>query len=330
MGELKKGTLWVCGTPIGNMGDMTLRALEVLKSVGLIACEDTRRTRKLLAKYGIDAPLTSYHAHSPDLKANALMEALESGQDVALVSDAGMPCISDPGADLVDQAYSRGIPVKAVPGPSSIITALSVSGLKARRFFFEGFLPRERRRRRKRLKEILDSGVLRDSVLILFEAPHRLASSLGDIRELLGDRLVVVARELTKVHEQVLRGRISEVVKELREVRGEFVILVGPEDPTEHRAQHKGFTVRPADAEIALDRVRLLMAQGRSRKDAVATVARESGISKKALYALSLCEPGPLPIDEADVDGNGPFAVSAAPRIRKTNPSAAESEGQRL
>lgn len=328
MGEPQKGTLWVCGTPIGNMGDVTLRALEVLKSVDLIACEDTRRTKKLLARYGISVPLRSYHAHSPERKANALIEALESGQDVALVSDAGMPGISDPGADLVDRAYSRGIPVKAVPGPSSVIAALSVSGLKARRFFFEGFLPRERRRRRERLKEIVSSVVLRDSVLVLFEAPHRLASCLEDIRELLGDRLVVLARELTKVHEQVLRGRITEVVRELREVRGEFVVLVGPEDSTEHRSQENDFTVRPADAEAALNRVRLLMAQGRSRKDAVATVARELGISKKALYASSLCEPGPLPGDEAH--GNDEFAVPAAtPCVRKINPSAAESEGKR-
>ncbi len=218
------GRLFVVATPIGNMGDMTHRAVEVLKSVDAIASEDTRRTRKLLSHYGIRAPLTAYHEHNEERAAASVMERLKSGDDVALVTDAGTPLVSDPGYRLVERAASSGVEVVAVPGPSALTAALSISGLPPMPFRFEGFLPRKPGARRRRLEALVDE----ECTLVFYVSPHRLEAVLSDALAVLGDRRAALARELTKVHEEVLRGRMAELleVARARALRGEMALLV--------------------------------------------------------------------------------------------------------
>ncbi|WP_334111182.1 16S rRNA (cytidine(1402)-2'-O)-methyltransferase, partial [Thermodesulfitimonas autotrophica] len=233
-GEPNEGKLYVCPTPIGNLEDITLRVLAVLARVNLIAAEDTRHTRKLLTHYGIKTPLLSYHSHNQKARGEELLARLARGEHIALVSDAGTPGISDPGALLVREAVARGIPVEALPGPSAVLTALVVSGLDSSRFVFEGFLPA--RRRRRALAEL--AGERR--TIIFFEAPHRLLATLEDILAIIGDRPVAVARELTKVHEEVFRGKVSEALAYFRErpPQGEVtVVLAGREAPPEGAAR---------------------------------------------------------------------------------------------
>jgi 16S rRNA (cytidine1402-2'-O)-methyltransferase len=216
--------LYVVATPIGNLEDITLRALRVLREVDLIAAEDTRQTRKLLSRYDIETELTSYHEHNERSKAVQLVDRLESGENIAIVSDAGTPTISDPGYHVVRNAIQRGIPVTSIPGPSAAIAALSVSGLPTDRFTFDGFLPSKRSRRR----QVLVQHKAEEGTMVYYEAPHRIKDTLTDMVEILGDRQVVVARELTKMHEEFFRGPLSQVVAEVtgREMRGEFVIIV--------------------------------------------------------------------------------------------------------
>jgi 16S rRNA (cytidine1402-2'-O)-methyltransferase len=218
------GTLYVVATPIGNLEDITLRALRVLKEADLIACEDTRHTRLLLSRHGISTPLVSYHEHNEDRRAAELIVRLERGESVALVSDAGMPLLSDPGYPLITSAIAHSIPVVAVPGPSAVTAALAVSGLPADRFLFAGFLPRRAAERRRALEGV--SGV--PYTLVFFEAPHRITQTLGDLQVVFGNRRIAVVRELTKRFEEVLRGDIAEVVELIgeRPARGEFTIVV--------------------------------------------------------------------------------------------------------
>lgn len=282
-GQLAPG-LYVVGTPIGNLGDITCRAKQVLASVDLIVCEDTRVTGKLLRHLGLSRPLCSYHEHNAARVRPALLRRLEAGERLALVSDAGTPCIADPGYRLVREAAERGLPVHAVPGPAAVIAALSVAGLPTDRFLFEGFLPAKRAARRRRLARIADV----DATIVLYEAPHRLAETLDDVREVLGDRPAALARELTKLHEQVVRGRLSELRARLGEdipERGEFVLVVGP---SEERPEPAG----TADVTALL---RTLMQQS-SLRDAVAQAALQTGLAKRQLYALALAlrgEAGP-------------------------------------
>jgi len=201
------GTLYVVGTPIGNLEDVSLRALRVLSEVDLIAAEDTRRTRKFLTRYEINTPLTSYHEHNKLTKLDELVSTLQQ-KDVALVSEAGMPGLSDPGYELIEAAIARGIPVVPVPGPSALITALVVSGLPTDSFLFLGFLPRRRKQRR----QLLASVARERRTLVAFEAPHRLRASLADLKDVLGDRRIALARELTKMHEEVWRGSLSQAL----------------------------------------------------------------------------------------------------------------------
>lgn len=219
------GTLYICGTPIGNLEDITARALRVLREVDLVAAEDTRRTRKLLAHYGIGTRMISYHEHNEFSRTPEILEILESGRDVALVSDAGMPGISDPGRYLIEHALSAGIPVAPVPGPSAVLAALVVSGFPADEFTFAGFLPRKGRQRREALERL----AVENRVVVLYESPHRLARTLSDLHGVIGgDRRVAVARELTKVHEEVVRGTLTEVLAlfDTREVKGEITVVI--------------------------------------------------------------------------------------------------------
>jgi 16S rRNA (cytidine1402-2'-O)-methyltransferase len=219
------GTLYLVATPIGNLKDITLRALEVLRSVDLIAAEDTRRTQQLLQRHGIARPLVSYHEHNERRRAVELVGRLTAGANIALVTDAGTPAICDPGYHLVQQALAQSIPVTAIPGPAAFLAALSVSGLSlAAGFTFVGYLPPKTGRRRRRLEELRD----RPEVLCLYEAPHRLVAALEDALEILGDRPACIARELTKVHEEITRGLLSELLDQARRrgARGEYTLVI--------------------------------------------------------------------------------------------------------
>jgi len=270
------GVLYLVATPIGNLEDVTARALRVLREVDLIAAEDTRVTRKLLAHFDIHTPLTSYHAHTPGGKAEHLLGRLAAGTTVALVSDAGTPCVSDPGAELVAAAIEAGVRVEPVPGPSALLTALIASGLPPGRFAFEGFLPRTNDRH-----ERLGAIAAEPRTLVLFEAPPRLVGTLEDLRKVCGEtRRVVVARELTKKFEEFTRGALAEVIDHYRAhpPRGECVIVLeGAPEPTEAE-----------DAPDAEELLRAALARGQSPRDAARDVARVTGLPRNEIYGLVL------------------------------------------
>jgi 16S rRNA (cytidine1402-2'-O)-methyltransferase len=268
------GTLYVVATPIGNLEDITLRAIRVLKEVGLIAAEDTRKTMRLLARYDIHTPLQSYHRHSDRGKTEWLLEALET-RDVALVSEAGMPGISDPGQELIAAALERGIAVVPIPGPSALTAALVVSGLPADRFLYLGFLPRVRSDRRR----LLESVRAQPYTLVVFEAPHRLIAALADLEEVLGDRRAAAARELTKRHEEVVRGAISQLRAAFQErpPRGEFTLVIAHGEANPERQDAR----QPADlAALA----RELRDEGFSGKDAVRRLMEATGAGRREAY----------------------------------------------
>ncbi len=213
--------LYIIATPIGNLEDISLRALRLLREVKLIAAEDTRTTRRLFNAYNIKTPLTSYHEHSERAKLNYLLNYLEK-EDMALVSEAGMPGLSDPGYELIVAAIERGISVVPIPGASAVITALVVSGLPTDQFLYVGFLPRRKGQRQRLLSSIVDEP----RTIVAFETPHRLREALSDIEEILGDRRISVCRELTKIHEEIFRGRVSQARKHFVEPRGEFSLII--------------------------------------------------------------------------------------------------------
>ena len=266
-------------TPIGNLEDMTIRAIRVLKEVHLIAAEDTRRTRVLLDNYQISTPMTSLHDWNESQKSAVLLAKLHAGEDVAYVSDAGTPGVSDPGYVLVREAISQGIRVTPVPGPSALIAALSVSGQPMDRFTFFGFLPSKAGRRRQFLASLSDE----EKTLVFYESPHRLLPSLRDIEELLGKREVVVSRELTKMHEEFLRGPVGDVITELgdRVVKGEVTLIV---------AGRSGEAMELSDAELLQRFNQLPQESGEalSLRDMADRIARETGISRKRIYRLLL------------------------------------------
>ncbi len=266
-----KGRLYLVGTPIGNLEDITLRALRVLREADLIAAEDTRRARKLLSRYEIHTPLTSYHGHNEREKAEALAGEVEKGKKVALVSDAGMPGISDPGFRAVEECVRRGLEVEVVPGPSSLTAALALSGLPLARFRYEGFLPAARTKRRSRLLELLREG----EAVVLCEAPHRVLDTLEDIAELAPARRMVVAREMTKLHEEVMRGTAEGLREALRsrEPRGEFVLVLAPAEREE----------APPLTELA-EEVAALVREGEATREAVRAVAKRYGVSQRDVY----------------------------------------------
>lgn len=213
--------LYVIATPIGNLEDISLRALRLLREVRLVAAEDTRKTRQLLSAYNIRAPLTSYHEHSKRAKLDYLLDYLQR-EDLALVSEAGMPGLSDPGYELIVAAIERGISVVPIPGASAVITALAVSGLPTDQFIYVGFLPRRKGRRQRLLTSIADEP----RTIVAFETPHRLRDTLSDMEDILGDRRISICRELTKVHEEIFRGRVSASREHFLEPRGEFSLVV--------------------------------------------------------------------------------------------------------
>ncbi|MGH7771886.1 MAG: 16S rRNA (cytidine(1402)-2'-O)-methyltransferase [Candidatus Binatia bacterium] len=272
------GTLYIVATPIGNLEDITLRALRILKEVDLIAAEDTRHTKTLLSTYNIRTSLTSYHDHNEKTKAHALVARLKQGENVALVSDAGTPTLSDPGFRLVQEAIQQGISVVPVPGPSALTAVLSVSGLPTDHFVFEGFLPPKKKERREKLSRLLEET----RTLVFFEAPHRLKESLEDLLEILGDREVTVGREVTKLYEEFLHGRLSELSArvESREMRGEITLVVrGAEKDRD----------RDGDREdVLLVEIERLQKKGFRVKEIAEVLGEKFSCSKREIYRLVL------------------------------------------
>jgi 16S rRNA (cytidine1402-2'-O)-methyltransferase len=266
--------LHVVATPIGNLGDITLRAIEVLKDVDLIACEDTRVTGKLLKAHGIETPMFPYHDHNAERVRPILIERLQRGEKMALVSDAGTPLVSDPGFRLVRDCIARGIPVVPLPGPSAALAALMAAGLPTDRFLFAGFLPAKTAARRSALAELAPVK----ATLVIYESPHRLAAALADMAAALGAREAVVARELTKLFEEVRRGTLTELADHYAaapEPKGEIVVVVGPPAEEATRAESLDEALGAALATMTL-------------RDAVAQVTRETGLARSRVYARAL------------------------------------------
>ncbi len=271
--------LYICGTPIGNMEDITLRAIRILGEVDLIAAEDTRQSVKLLNHFNIKTPLTSYYEHNKDVKGPQLINMLKEGKNIALVTDAGMPGISDPGEDLVKLCYDNDIQVTIVPGPTAVITALVLSGLNTRSYIFEGFLPKSKKQRIEVLSRL--KGETRTTVF--YEAPHHLLNTLKDIYKYAGNRQVAVERELTKRHETVNKGSINDLISyfEENEPKGEFVIVVNGANPEEIKAQE----MSKINEMSILDHFNIYIAQGLDEKSAMKQVAKDRGIGKRDVYA---------------------------------------------
>lgn len=283
------GQLFVCGTPIGNLEDVTLRLLRTLREVAVIAAEDTRHTRKLLNHYDIDTPLISLHEHNEQSRIADVLQRLEAGDSVALVSDAGMPAISDPGGQLIAAVAEAGIDIVVVPGPTAFVTALVGSGLTHDRFAFEGFLPRHARRRQERLEELSTDP----RTLIFYEAPHRLARTLRDMLDVLGDRPACVARELTKAFEQWQRAPLSELAAywTAETPRGEFVIVVAGADELtrskDGRTTDSAEREEPSEQQLA-EAVRQRMGQGMDKKTAIKAVADQFGLPRRVVYRAAV------------------------------------------
>ncbi|HEU5022321.1 MAG TPA: 16S rRNA (cytidine(1402)-2'-O)-methyltransferase [Bryobacteraceae bacterium] len=274
------GRLYVVSTPIGNLEDITYRAVRILKEIDWVACEDTRTTRRLLDHYGISKPTVSYHEHNETERAAELIARIEQGESGALVSDAGTPLLSDPGYRLVHAAAEAGVRVEALPGPSALLAGLVVSGLPTDRFLFVGFFPAKQGQRRHLLESLAEEA----ATLVFYEAPHRIVETLEDVAATLGERRVAVARELTKIHEEVLRGRADEIRESLiarDAIRGEFVVMIGKADA-------------PRAADLPLEAtIEALIGAGIDRMEAIKTVARERGLSKREVYKLISGPRGP-------------------------------------
>ncbi|MFZ7102177.1 MAG: 16S rRNA (cytidine(1402)-2'-O)-methyltransferase [Peptococcaceae bacterium] len=269
-----KGRLFLCATPIGNLQDITLRVLETLREVDLIACEDTRQTLKLLNHFSIEKPVTSYFAHNQKHKGDKIMAELLAGKKVALVSDAGMPGVSDPGQDLITRCITEDIAFTVLPGPVALITGLVLSGLDTGRFSFEGFIPRT-----KKEKRVFFTGLSNEErTLVFYESPHRLLETLAIMRDIFGERKIAACRELTKKFEEVVRGTIAEVLEHftVKGVKGEFTLVLEGSPPLR---EEKGL-------EWAIKKVRELEEQGIASKDAIKQAAKEADISKRELYEV--------------------------------------------
>lgn len=276
--EIKGGTLYVCGTPIGNMEDVTLRVLRTLKQVDLIAAEDTRQSVKLLNFYDIKTPLTSYHEHNKEVKGPKLAAMLKEGKSIAIVTDAGMPGISDPGEDLIAICHREGIPVTIVPGATAVITALVLSGLPARSYIFEGFLPTNKKQR----KQVVERLVNETRTAVLYEAPHHLKATLKELAESLGEREAVAVRELTKRHETMNRGTLKELAAyfEENEPKGEFVLVIKGVDTVDlKKAETADFEKMSIE-----EHYEKYIAQGVESKEAMKMVAKDRGIGKRDVY----------------------------------------------
>ncbi|MGK2905647.1 MAG: 16S rRNA (cytidine(1402)-2'-O)-methyltransferase [Desulfuromonadales bacterium] len=278
------GTLYVVATPIGNLEDITYRAVRILSEVDLVAAEDTRHSRKLFARFGIQKPLVSYHDHNEQQRQEELLHRLQAGENIALISDAGTPCIADPGYRLVASCHAAGITVVPIPGPSAVIAALSAAGVSTERFAFEGYLPQRTKARVDLLRQLIGE----QRTLVFYEAPHRLAATLADLVEIMGaERLLVVARELTKLYEEFFRGTAAEALTRFtREpARGELVLII----PSS--SQGPQMNVRDALR-------KLLNESDMSRREAVKLIAKEYGLSGSDVYRESLSLAGEEDLDE--------------------------------
>ncbi len=273
-GRAATGTLYVVATPIGNLEDITYRAVRILSEVNLVAAEDTRHSRKLFARFDIHKPLISYHDHNEQQRQEELLRRLQAGEDIALISDAGTPCIADPGYRLIASCHAAGITVVPIPGPSAIIAALSAAGVSTERFAFEGYLPQRAKARADLLRQLIGE----QRTLIFYEAPHRLAATLADLVDIMGaERLLVVARELTKLYEEFFRGTAEDAVKRfnLQPARGELVLIIPPS------SQGPQMNVRDALR-------KLLSESDLSRREAVKLIASEYGLPGSDVYRESL------------------------------------------
>jgi len=262
-------TLYIVATPIGNLEDISLRAIKTLREVKLIATEDTRKTKRLLNAYDIKTPLTSYYEYNKKSKLDYIIKQLEEG-DVALVSEAGTPSISDPGYELVVAASRQGIVVVPIPGPSAVIASLAVSGLPTDRFIYIGFLPRKSGERRRMLKSVIDEA----GTVIALEAPHRLQAAFDDIKSVLGDRQIAVCRQLTKLHEEVFRGSVSRAQAYFTQPKGEFTLVIeGKKD--------KG---KPVLTEDIMKKIKYLKDSGKKASEAVTQIVQETGLTRREIY----------------------------------------------
>jgi len=266
--------LYVVATPIGNLEDMSLRAIRILGEVSLIAAEDTRKTRILLNKYDIKTQLTSYYEHSRKIKTAQLLDHLLNGNDIAIVSEAGIPGISDPGYELIAAAIQKGVKVIPIPGPSAVTTALVVSGLPVSEFTYIGFLPRKKAERKKLLESIADEA----RTIVAFEAPHRIQSSLADVKEMLGDRCIAVCRELTKIHEEVFRGNVSQAIEHFDNPRGEFTLVIDGKTIEEQKI----------DVSSIKNELEQLKRSGIKAKEATVKISKEYGLTRKQTYDIWL------------------------------------------
>ena len=275
-----EGKIYLVATPIGNLSDISMRAIETLKNVDIIACEDTRNTIRLLNHFEIKGHLTSYHEYNKIDKAYELCEKVKEGNNIAFVSDAGMPAISDPGYELVDIAYKEGVEVTVVPGASAVVSALAISGISSRRFAFEGFLPADKNEK----KEILTELSQESRTLILYEAPHRLLKTLKELLEYMGDRNIAIVREITKLHEEVLKGRLAEIISDYESekiaIRGEYVLVIEGKSLLEKREERqKSFE------EVSIrEHYEKYIAEGMDKKEAMKAVAKDRGIQKREVY----------------------------------------------
>lgn len=271
------GKLYIVATPIGNLEDITLRALRVLKEVDLIAAEDTRQTLKLLNHYEINKPLITYHRHNEETKSEILIEKLRNGENIALVSDAGTPGICDPGEEVIKKAIEDNIEVIPIPGACAMINALIVSGISTKEFEFLGFLPLNKKLRRQKLKEIENSS----KTIIIYEAPHKMKTTLGDLKEILKDRKIVLARELTKIHEEFIRKSIDELLSEIDTIKGEMILIIeGNKIDTE---ECKNFD------EISLeDHYKLYEEKGLNKKEIIKQIAKDRNVNKNEIYMYFL------------------------------------------
>lgn len=274
------GKIYLVATPIGNLSDISIRAVDTLKNVDIIACEDTRNTIKLLNHFEIKAPLTSYHEYNKIDKAYELCEKVKTGKNIAFVSDAGMPAISDPGYELVDIAYKEGLNVTVIPGASAVVSALAISGISSRRFSFEGFLPSDKNEK----KEILTELSQESRTIILYEAPHRLLKTLKELFECLGDRKISIVRELTKLHEEVIRGNLGKIIADYEScdiaVRGEYVLVIEGKSLLEKRSERQK-SFEEISIKEHFDKYILM---GLDKKEAMKVVAKDRGIQKREVY----------------------------------------------
>lgn len=268
-----KGTLYIVATPIGNLEDITLRALRILKEVDIISAEDTRQTLKLLNHFEINKPLISYHRHNEETKSDILVEKLENGENIALVSDAGTPGICDPGEEVIKNAIEKGINVVPIPGACAMINALIASGISTKEFSFFGFLPLNKKLRRIKLKEIEESN----RTIILYEAPHKMKATLMDLKDILKNRRIVLAREITKIHEEFIRKDIDELLNEIDNIKGEMILII--EESKEKNDNENRLN------ELTLEQhYEYYKNQGMDKKEIIKKIAKDRNVSKNDIY----------------------------------------------